>query len=120
MGNPSPSGYRQQSKVSPLKRIRVARGVSVEELAYRAGVAQVTLRKIDKLDPETIGGLKIENLMRVALVLECSPMDLVPFLGTRVKGKGKIIARKNLSPARFKIGDERSVEPTRGFGSRDT
>jgi DNA-binding Xre family transcriptional regulator len=119
MGNPSPSGYRQQSKVSPLKRIRLARGLSMQALSVFAGVSYQTVQKMDRLDPKHIGTLKIENVMRVAIILECSPVDLIPFLGTRVKGKGKIVARKQGNQGKFQIGEERSVDPTGGFGRND-
>jgi DNA-binding Xre family transcriptional regulator len=104
--------------VSPLRRIRVARGISIAELCYRACITDKTLSKIDKMDADTIGGLKIESLMRVAMVLECSPVDLVPFLGTRIKGKGKLLPRKPVKRGQFRVGEDRSMKPG-SFGTRD-
>jgi transcriptional regulator with XRE-family HTH domain len=119
MGNPSPSGYRHQSKASPLKRIRLARGLSMAQLAVYSDTSQKTIQKIDRLDPKNIGTLKLDMLMRVAITLECSPVDLIPFLGTRVKGQGKTVAKRTGNQGKFQIGEERSVNPTGGFGKRD-
>jgi transcriptional regulator with XRE-family HTH domain len=55
------------------------------QLAVRSGCAIATLRKIERMDPEVIGQVKIKSLMKAAACLECSPADLVPFLTVTVK-----------------------------------
>jgi transcriptional regulator with XRE-family HTH domain len=93
--------------VSPLKRIRQARGLTMQECAVFAGVNYSVITKIDRLDPERIGTLSVAKLMRVAMLLECSPVDLVPFLRTKVKGSkmygkyklqsGKLVKRSDIA-----------------------
>jgi transcriptional regulator with XRE-family HTH domain len=99
--------YKGQSTVSPLKRIRLARGLTMQECATFAGVNYSVITKIDRLDPERIGTLSVAKLMRVALLLECTPAELVPFLRTRVKGSklygkykmrhGKLVKRSDIA-----------------------
>ena len=73
---------------SPFRRIRLARGLTMRECSVYAGVSYQVIIQIDRLQYDKIGRLTVSKLLRVAMMLECSPLDLVPFLGTRVKGKG--------------------------------
>ena len=106
--------------VSPMRRIRVARGLTMQELSVFAGVSYPCIRIIDRLDPKKIGTMKIETVLRVALTLECSPVDLIPFLATRVKGKGKKIIGRRYGKGQFRPGENRSMHPKSGFGISDT
>lgn len=107
----------QYSRVSPFKRIRMRRGLTMREVSVFAGVSYPWIRIIDRLEPGKIGTIRVETLMRVAMLLECSPADLVPFLTTRVMGKGKRIARTVRNQGHFKIGEERSMNPVAGWGT---
>jgi DNA-binding Xre family transcriptional regulator len=54
------------------------------QLAVYSGCAVSTLGKLDKIDPVEIGNVKIKSVMKIAATLECSPVDLLPFLGATV------------------------------------
>jgi transcriptional regulator with XRE-family HTH domain len=79
--------YKQQSTASPLKRIRTARGLTMQELSVYAGVSYRIIQVIDRLEPKDISRLTLGKLMRVAMLLECAPVELVPFLKSTVKGE---------------------------------
>jgi len=55
------------------------------ELSVLSGVSQPTLRKLDRMNTETLGGVQLRPLLKLAMFLECSAVDLVPFLATRLK-----------------------------------
>jgi hypothetical protein len=90
----------------------------MQEVSVYSGVAYGVVQKLDRLEPGKIGSVTLSKLMKVAITLECSPVDLVPFLATRVKGKGKEIVRKTASgkDTRFRIGEGRSMNPAGGWG----
>ena len=48
--------YKQQSKASPLKRIRLARGLTMAEIAHYAHVTYPTVQIIDRLEPKKVTG----------------------------------------------------------------
>jgi hypothetical protein len=96
--------FKQQSNVSPLKRIRLARGLNLMEVSVLSDVAYNTLRKIDRLEsgPGGVSGIGVGKVMRVAMLLECAPSDLLPFLNVRCKSDksvqkiaGAVSARKS-------------------------
>jgi transcriptional regulator with XRE-family HTH domain len=74
-----------QPNASPLRRIMLARGWNMLQLAVLSGVSQPTLRKLDRMNTETIGSIQIRPLLRLAMFLECAVTDLIPFLGTKLK-----------------------------------
>jgi transcriptional regulator with XRE-family HTH domain len=77
--------------VSPLRRIRSAYGLRVVEIAAAAGVSVDTVRRIDRLDVET---LKLDSLVKVAHAVGVAPADLVPHLAARPHRSG-LIARRS-------------------------
>jgi hypothetical protein len=91
----------------------------MRQVSVFSGVSYKCVQYIDRLDPKNIGRMRIDTVMRVAMLLECSPADLIPFLQTRVKGKGKRIARTVRNQGQFNIGEERSMNPLGGFGTRE-
>jgi hypothetical protein len=99
--------FKQQSNVSPLKRIRRARGLSLVEISVLSGVSYGCVKKIDRLQATgefAVGGIGVGKVMRVAMLLECAPSDLLPFLAVRCKPDPSVqkIARsvKNRKPRR--------------------
>jgi DNA-binding Xre family transcriptional regulator len=78
-------GYKHVGKASPLRRIMTARGLNFLKVAVHAEVALRTIQKVDRMDPKEIGNVKIKSLMKLGRCLGCSPLDLVPFLATRIK-----------------------------------
>lgn len=94
--------FKHHSHVSPLKKLRKARGLNMNEVSVLSGVAYNTVRKIDRLKADEIGSITLGKIMRVAMLLECSPVDLVPFLEVRCKSKSSMkrisetVARKEL------------------------
>jgi transcriptional regulator with XRE-family HTH domain len=91
----------------------MARGLTMNEVAVYAGVNYPIVKLIDRLEPGKIGRLSVEKLMRVSMVLECSPAELVPFLTTRVKGHG----RRNKSPT-MRLRTQKSVQGPRDDGNQ--
>lgn len=86
--------FKHQSNVSPLKKIRQARGFTLMEVAILSGVSYNTVKKIDRMDATgqfAIKGLAVGKLMRVAMLLECAPADLVPFLAVKCKRKKRSV-----------------------------
>ncbi len=77
--------YKHQSTVSPFKKIRRARGLTMQAVSVLSGVSYPILVRIDRLEPGKIDNVRVINLMRVAMMLECAPTDLVPFLKTVCK-----------------------------------
>jgi hypothetical protein len=61
----------------------------MREVSFYAGVGYPIVVAIDRLEPEKIGSLTLGKLMRVAMLLECAPTDLIPFLNTTVQRRGK-------------------------------
>jgi len=66
------------------------------ELAVLSGCSPPTLRKLDRLDRETIGGISLRSILKVSLFLECAPSDLVPFLATTAKRSKTNVKRHSL------------------------
>jgi hypothetical protein len=86
--------FKHQSHVSPLKKIRQARGFTLMEVSVLSGVAYNTIKKIDRLEATgewAIGGIGLGKVMRVAMLLECSPVDLIPFLAVKCKRKKRLV-----------------------------
>jgi len=83
--------WRGATTVSPFKRIRRARGLTMDQVKVYAGVGIEILRKIDRLEADKLGTIKLRSIMRVAMVLECSPADLVPILNVRYKKTKKSV-----------------------------
>lgn len=92
-------GYKAQSPTSPLRRIMLARGYNMLELSVLSGCSPPTLRKLDRLDRETIGGITLRSILKVSLFLECSPSDLVPFLATTARKSKANVKRHSLGGA---------------------
>jgi transcriptional regulator with XRE-family HTH domain len=65
---------------SPLRRIRLAYGLRVVDIAAAAGVSIDTIRRIDRLDVVT---LKLSSLVKVARAVGVAPTDLVPGLARK-------------------------------------
>jgi transcriptional regulator with XRE-family HTH domain len=62
---------------SPLRRIRLAYGLRVVDIAAASGVSIDTVRRIDRLDVVT---LRLGSLVKVAQAVGVAPTDLVPGL----------------------------------------
>lgn len=82
-------GYKAQSPASPFRRIMLARGYTMQEVAVYSGCSAPTLRKLDRMNRETIGGITLRSILKVSMFLECAPSDLVPFLATTAKKASK-------------------------------
>lgn len=63
-----------------LKRLRSARGLSQEQLAYEAGLSRYTYQKFEKGEstPGTAANPSLRNVMALAQVLGVSLDDLLP------------------------------------------
>lgn len=63
-----------------LYRARVAAGLSQEQVAYRAGLAAFTYRKLEKglSNPGTPANPRLRNLVALAQVLRVTVTDLLP------------------------------------------
>lgn len=94
--------YKHQSTASPLKRIRTARGLTMMEVAVLSDVGYNTIRRIDRMRPDQCISIRLEALMRVALTLECSVVDLMPILG---------VTAKHRKPLKQKIGRAQDYFP---------
>ena len=79
--------------VSPLKRIRRARGFTMNQIVVFAGVSMESLRRVDRLESGDIHMIRIGTLMRIAMLLECAPADLIPILSHRYKKRKKSVER---------------------------
>ncbi len=77
--------YKFQPGVSPLRRIMLARGVNMRELAVYSGCGYETIRKICKMDKTNIGSVSLRSLLKIAVCLEIAPVDIIPFLGITPK-----------------------------------
>jgi transcriptional regulator with XRE-family HTH domain len=75
---------------SPLQRIRHTYDLRVVEIAAAAGVSIDTVRRIDRLDVET---LWLASLVKVAHAVGVTPVDLVPGLA-RMAGGGLVAQRE--------------------------
>lgn len=82
-------GYKSQSPVSPFRRIMLARGYNMQEVAVLSGCSCPTLRKLDRMDRKSIGGINLRSVLKVSLFLEVAPVDLIPFLGITAKKAAK-------------------------------
>ena len=67
-------------KTSPLKRIRCAYRLRVVEIAVAAGVSVDTVRRVDRMEVES---LRLASLVRVAHAVGVAPAELVPGLARR-------------------------------------
>lgn len=77
--------FKYQGKASPLRRIMLARGLTMDQLAVYSGCSVPTIRKIDRMDKKNIGGVNLRSVLKLAVYLEVSPTDLIPFLGVTPK-----------------------------------
>ena len=110
---------RGQRVQSPLKRMRLARNLSMREVSVYSGVSYPMVQTIDRLEPGKIEGVRLRTVMKVAMLLECSPADLIPFLSTRVKGKGLRMPKKRSTNTKsYSIHDDDLVQPGEPFGTR--
>jgi transcriptional regulator with XRE-family HTH domain len=100
--------FKHQSTASPLKRIRLARGLTMMEVSVLAGVSMNTIKKIDRLDPTgdfAVGSVSLRKVMRVAMCLEVAPVDLIPFLATACKAKGSMKSATDAVARRRRSGN---------------
>lgn len=88
MGAVGRRNYKGQPSASPLRRIMTARGLNMMETAVHSNVSLPTIRKLVRMDPKVIGGIKVESLLRIAQWLEVAPTDLMPFLAATGKRPG--------------------------------
>jgi DNA-binding Xre family transcriptional regulator len=95
--------FKHQTTVSPFKRIRLARGLTQMEVSVLSGVAYNTVRKIDRMDPKMVGGIGVGKVMRIAMLLECAPSDLLPFLNVRCKAPKSMKGVTDAMVARKKV-----------------
>jgi len=63
------------STVAPLRRLRLARGLSQLQVAAGAGISLKTLQKIERGD---IARVRLRTFLALAGVLDCRAVDLVP------------------------------------------
>ena len=63
-----------------LHRLRIAKGLSQEELAYTAGITRYTYQKLEKGEsaPGTPANPSLRNVMAIAQQLEVSLDELLP------------------------------------------
>jgi transcriptional regulator with XRE-family HTH domain len=77
---------------SPLRRIRLAYGLRVVDIAAAAGVSIDTVRRIDRLDVVT---LKLSSLVKVAQAVGVAPTDLVPGLAWKPRPASPMLRAPN-------------------------
>ena len=63
-----------------LHRLRIAKGLSQEELAYTAGITRYTYQKLEKGEsaPGTPANPSLRNVMAIAQQLDVSLDELLP------------------------------------------
>lgn len=67
---------------STIQRLRVARGLSQERVAYQAGLSRYTFQKLEKGEsrPGSPANPTIQTLLAISQVLEVQLDDLLPRL----------------------------------------
>jgi transcriptional regulator with XRE-family HTH domain len=65
----------------------MARGLTLIEVAVLSGVSLDTVRKLDRLEPDSLGQLTVRKLLKIAQFFEVAPSDLLPYLNVAVKKK---------------------------------
>jgi transcriptional regulator with XRE-family HTH domain len=75
----TPTSSVSACKLTNLRRLRHAKGISQEDLAYEAGVNRTYLSKLERA--ATYPGLEI--IVKLATVLEVEPAELLRISGRR-------------------------------------
>lgn len=63
------------------RQLRRAAGLTIEQLAYDAGLSPVTIRRLETSDH--LGHTPLATVVRIAAALGVGPADLLPALGSR-------------------------------------
>lgn len=93
------------SRTNLIRAARIARGLTMDQLAARCGLTVERLRDLERLGGRT-DRLRVGALILLARALRCRPTDLVPALGHRYG----LSAAEPLPEAAGPI-DERRVMP---------
>lgn len=83
---------KSQGTVSPARRIRNAKGWSMNRLAGISGVDLDRIRSLELGRPDGYLPMTIRTLMKLAIALNVAPSELMPFLAVRPKeGKFQMV-----------------------------
>lgn len=81
---------------TPLRRLRVAHGLSLQRIAGRAACSLESVRQLDR---GPFGGVKLRTLIRVAHAVGVPATALVPGLAARPTSPGLVALRSGLEAA---------------------